>query len=66
MKNIIENHKKAATHLEDAAKLHRESAKHHEEGSHDKAYHSTIKAHGNTAHAVETQKEIIKQHAIKK
>jgi len=66
MKNIIENHKKAAKHLEEAAKLHHEAAKHHEEGNHDKAHHSTVNAHGHTAHAIEAEKEIVKHHAVKK
>jgi len=63
MKAIIENHKKAATHLEEAAKHHHDAAKHHEAGNHEKAHHSTIKAHGHCEHAVEAQKEIIKHHA---
>jgi hypothetical protein len=65
MKAIIENHKKAAKHLEEAAKSHHEAAKHHEAGEHDKAHHSTIKAQGHTAHAIEAQKEISKQHINK-
>jgi len=60
MKNI-ENHKKAAMHLEEAAKSHHEAAKHHEEGNEDKAAKSTMKAHGHTVLASEAQKEVVKQ-----
>ena len=66
MENLVKNHKKAAAHLEEAAKNHLEAAKHHEAGSHEKAHLSTIKAHGHTTHACETQKEILKQHATTK
>lgn len=61
----IENHKKAATHLESAAKHHIEAAKHQEEGNHEKAANSTITAHGHTNLAIETQKENLKNHALK-
>ena len=63
METIIKNHKKAATHLEEAAKCHLEAAKYHEAGNHEKAHQSTIKAQGHTTHACEAQKEIQKQHA---
>ncbi len=63
MEPIIKNHKKAATHLEAAAKLHLEAAKHHEENNHDKAHSCCVKANGHTIHARESQKEILKQHA---
>jgi len=66
METIIKNHKKAATHLEEAAKLHLEAAKLHEEGKHEKAHYSLIKAQGHTTHACESQKEILKQHATAK
>lgn len=66
MKNLVENHRMAAKHLEEAAKQHHEAAKHHEAGNHDKAHHCTIKAHGHTAHAVEVQKEILKSHTSEK
>jgi len=61
MKNI-ENHKKAAMHLEEAAKSHHEAAKHHEEVNSDKAANSTIKAHGHSVLASEAQREVLKQH----
>jgi len=66
MKNVIENHKKAAKHSEESAKNHHEAAKHHEEGNHEKANHSTVLAHGHTQHTVEAEKEIVKHHAVKK
>jgi hypothetical protein len=66
MKTIIENNKDAAMHLEEAAKNHIEAAKYHEEGNHDKAYQSTIKAHGHTTLAIEAQKKILKHHLIVK
>jgi hypothetical protein len=63
--NVIDSHKKAANHLESAAKHHIEAAKHQEEGNHEKAAKSTITAHGHTNLAVETQKENLKKHALK-
>ena len=63
METIIKNHKKAAAHLEEAAKLHLEAAKHHETGSNDKAHLCCIKAHGHFTLAREAQKEILKEHA---
>ena len=66
METIINNHKKAATHLEEAAKLHLEAAKHHEENNHDKAHLCCVKANGHTTHARESQKEILKEHATTK
>ncbi|HEX5169490.1 MAG TPA: hypothetical protein VFW11_09965 [Cyclobacteriaceae bacterium] len=60
----IENHKKTATLLEAAAKHHREAARHHSEGNHDKAAQSTITAQGYLSLAIETQQEDIKHHAL--
>ena len=60
----IENHKKTATHLQEAAKNHLEAAKHHEDGNHEKAAKSTITAHGHLILAHEAQKEDAKQHAL--
>ena len=60
----IENHKKAAVHLEEAAKNHLDAAKHHENGDHDKAAQSTVKAHGHAKLANDAQQEDIKQHAL--
>ncbi|MEI6124850.1 MAG: hypothetical protein WCQ95_14635 [Bacteroidota bacterium] len=62
MKKIIDSHKNAAKHLEEAAKYHHEAAKHHEAGNHDKAHQSTIKAQGHTVHAADEQAEILKAH----
>jgi hypothetical protein len=61
----IENHKKAAAHHEAAAKHHHEAAKHHEDGNHEKAYASTIAAHGHHALASDHQREDVKHHALK-
>jgi len=60
----IDNHKKAAKHLEEASKHHLQAAKHHEAGNHDKASDSTVKAHGHTCLANECQKEDTKNHAM--
>ncbi len=65
MKNI-ENHKKAAMHLEEAAKSHHEAAKHQEEGNLDKAASCTVKAHGHSTLAAEAQREVLKSQAVKK
>jgi len=64
--NTIENHKKAAAHLEEAAKSHHEAAKHEEAGNLDKAASSTIKAHGHSTIAAEAQREVLKSQAVKK
>ena len=53
MKNIIENHKNAAMHSEEAAKLHHKAAKCHSEVNIEKAHVSTIKACGHTSHVVD-------------
>jgi hypothetical protein len=63
-KKRIENHKTTATHLEAAAKSHLDAAKHHEEEEHEKAAHSTIKAHGHLALAKDIQHEDLKNHAL--
>jgi hypothetical protein len=65
-KNVIDSHKTAAAHLQEASKLHTEAAKHHEEGNTDKAHNATLKANGHSAIANEAQKEVVKQHAVKK
>jgi hypothetical protein len=65
MKNIIENHNKAAMHCEEAAKLHLDAAKSHSDGNHEKAHDSTIKACGHTSHVVDAQNDISKQHCVK-
>ncbi len=63
MKNI-QNYRKAAKHSEEAAKHYHEAAKHQEAGNHDKSHHSMIKAFGHTAHTVDIQKEILKEHTL--
>ncbi len=60
----IENHKKAAKHHEEAAKQHLDAVKHHEDGNHDKALNSTVKAQGHAALAADTQQEVNKNHAL--
>ena len=62
MKDLIENHKKAAKHLEEAAKFHMEAAKNHEVKDHDKAHYNTILAQGHTNHAKDVQKDILDYH----
>jgi hypothetical protein len=62
--NRIDNHKKAAKHHEEAAKSHLDAAKNHEEGNHDKALKSTVKAQGHLLLASESQKEVSKNHAL--
>ncbi|MBK7884588.1 MAG: hypothetical protein IPJ81_12995 [Chitinophagaceae bacterium] len=49
----IDNHKKAATHFEAAAKSHHEAAK------------CTVEAHGHSCVANEAQKEDVKHHTTK-
>ena len=66
MATIIENHNKAAKHLDEAAKFHHEAAKFHDEMKHDKAHQSTIKAIRHTLHARDIQKNILRQLAIEK
>ncbi len=65
-KKVIDNHKKIATHLDEASKHHTDAAKHHEENNHEKAAKSTITAHGHMALANEVHKEVSKQHALNK
>ncbi|MDZ4757941.1 MAG: hypothetical protein SGJ10_07370 [Bacteroidota bacterium] len=60
----IENHKKIASHLEAAAQHHLAAAKHHEDGEHDKAAQSTIKAQGHFTLARDAQKEDVRHHAL--
>lgn len=61
----IEHHKKAAVHFGEAAKIHLEAAKHHENGDHEKAAKSTVEAHGHSYVAMEAQKEDVKHHTAK-
>ncbi len=61
----IENHKKAATHFDNASKSHLEAAKHHENGEHEKAAQSTVNAHGHNVMARKVQKKDAKLQASK-
>jgi len=64
IQNGIDNHIKAAEHLEQAAKFHLEAATHHQNGHHDRAAQSTIKAHGNLIIASELQRDNLKLQAL--
>lgn len=59
----VDSHKKTAEHLSNASKSHIEAANHHENGEHEKAAHSTIKAHGHHTMARDLQKEDARLHA---
>ncbi len=61
---LVDNHKKAASHLEEAAKNHHDAAKHHQDGNWEKASASTLKANGHVAIAKDAQREDLKQHAM--
>jgi len=63
-KKGIENHNKAAKHLEEAAKYHREAAKYHKDGNHEKASESTIKAYGHHYLASEAERQDVTYHAL--
>jgi len=52
----IENHKKAALHLQEAAKYHLEAADHHANGNPEHALNSTIMAHGHQSLAKDAQR----------
>ena len=56
----IQNHKKAAMHLEAAAKNHLEAAKHHEEEHHELAAICSLAAHNYTEMAIEKQNRLVK------
>ena len=59
------NHKKIASHLQEASKSHIEAAKHHEDGNHEKAAFSTMTAQGHIANAKTASKQDVRDHAIK-
>ncbi len=63
MSKNIESHRQAASHHQEAARHHLEAAKHHEAGNHDKAYESTLLAHGHSLIAGEFQNNDAKHHA---
>ena len=60
----IENHKKAAKHLTEAANNHIQAAKYHQSGNHAKAAQHTLTAIGHVNLANEAQKEDVKHHVI--
>ena len=62
MKAIIDNHRKAAKYLEDAAQFHRVAAKFHEANNHHKAIKRTLIALDNTAECCSIQNEISNQY----
>jgi hypothetical protein len=62
----IDTHKKAASHLDEASKLHLDAARFHSLGDHEKAAKCTVEAHGHQTLANEHQKEDIKHHAVNK
>jgi hypothetical protein len=63
---VTANHQTAALHHEHAAKHHKEAVKPIENGDHEKASQSTLKANGHAVHAHEASKEIAKTHAAGK
>ncbi len=63
-KRNIETHKSAAQNHQEAAMHHLDAAKYHEEGYHEKAAQSTIKAIGFTNLAIEHQIGDAKLHTI--
>lgn len=60
----IDNHKKTAKHLQNAAEKHLEAAQYHQDGNHQQAALSTVSAHGYVNLAKKTQKKDAKQHAL--
>jgi len=66
MEALIENHKKSAKHLEEAAKNHHDAAIHHEQKHHEKAHLNTIEVHAHTKLATEAHEGILKHHALTK
>ena len=57
-----ESHKITASHLQEAAKHHNDAAQHFENGNHEKAAHSTLKAKGYTKMAKHAQKGVLNYH----
>ena len=62
----IDNHKKAAMHLEQAAKHHHEAAKLLLEGNDEKACGCVAKAQGHSILAKKAQKKNLKKMAVTK
>lgn len=65
MQKGIESHRKAANHLQLAAKNHLRAAMHYEEGNHEKAALSTVVALGHVNLANKAQNKIAKLHVTK-
>lgn len=63
-KEAIENHKKAANHLESAKASHLEAVKYHQSGEHEKAKKCTIVAQEQMKLANDAHKAVAKQHGI--
>ena len=61
--SMADNHKMAATHNQEAAKCYHDAAKHHEDGTSEKAFEYTLKAQGHHCCAGKHQKAILKEHA---
>ncbi|MEI6820970.1 MAG: hypothetical protein WCL51_03485 [Bacteroidota bacterium] len=62
MKAIIDNHRRVAKYLEDAAQYHLVAARFHEANNHHKAINRTLIALGNTVEACSIQNEISNQY----
>ena len=60
----IEYHKKAAKNHEEAAKHHLDAARYLALGNNEKAFESTVKAHGHHSLANEAQKEVLRHYAL--
>lgn len=63
-KTAIENHKKAADHLDAAKNHHLKAVKQHEGDEHENAKKSTIAAHEEMKLASEAHKAVAKQHGL--
>ena len=63
-KLAIENHKKAATHLEAAKTHHLKEVKQHEDGEHEKAKKSTLSAQEEMKLATSAHKAVAKEHGL--
>lgn len=60
---VIQNHKKAATHLEAAAAHLKDAAQQYENGNKDQACGCSMKAKGQTSLAKKLQKKNLKKYA---
>lgn len=62
---VIDNHKKTATHFEAAAKSHLAAAKHHENGNHESAEKCAMEANNHSSAANEVLKKGVNLHTAK-